>query len=91
MCQKKYVISQMSKKNNKIQRECCVMFGDSLIMMVKWLSIATSKMPPFVITFFIIVVMLQQSVSLEMHLCYHKTAKSTSLIKQTIVKLVCSL
>ena len=41
--------------------------------------------------FFYYVVMLQQSVSLEMHLCYHKTAKSTSLIKQTIVKLVCSL
>ena len=55
------------------------MFGDSLIMMVKWLSIATSEMPPFVITFFIIVVMLQQSVSLEMHLFYHKTAKSTEL------------
>ena len=69
----------MSKKNNKIQRECCVMFGDSLIMMVKWLSIATSEMPPFVITFFIIVVMLQQSVSLEMHLFNHKTAKSTKL------------
>ena len=48
----------MSKKNNKIQRECCVMFGDSLIMMVKWLSIATSEMPPFVITFFIIVVIM---------------------------------
>ena len=80
----------MSKKNNKIQRECCVMFGDSLIMMVKWLSIATSKMPPFVITFFIIVVMLQQSVSLEMHFTT-KLQNPQSLIKQTIVKLARTL
>ena len=78
----------MSKKNNKIQCECCVMFGDSLIMMVKWLSIATSEMPPFVITFFIIVVMLQQSVSLEMHLFYHKTAKSTELNQTNHCKVV---
>ena len=82
------IVHPVHKKNNKIQRECCVMFGDSLIMMVKWLSIATSEMPPFVITFFIIVVMLQQSVSLEMHLFYHKTAKSTELNQTNHCKVV---
>ena len=57
------------KRNNELHGLLVLekMFRDSLIMSVKLLSNATSKIPQFVITIFIIVWMQQQYVSLRMH------------------------